>query len=115
MTTSCCRCGATTKIHKHHVNVWRNEGLKPDRSIGSQTIALCSSCHSWVHSSLNVNDEYLTVTEDRPIERQVDGEVLRGCDRLLRLPPYGYAPGERWHINNAERGQIMSVYDSLKS
>lgn len=53
----CQRCGSPTSPHAHHIKPWADYPelrLDPDN-----LITLCETCHLWVHSSANVNRDYL--------------------------------------------------------
>jgi hypothetical protein len=58
---SCRRCGAPKtrpkSIHAHHIKPWAgNPEIRFDLN---NAVTLCQPCHSWVHSSANVEREWL--------------------------------------------------------
>lgn len=58
----CKKCGATksskNKLHAHHIKPWAGN---PDyRFELSNIITVCQSCHNWIHSKENVNNEFLS-------------------------------------------------------
>lgn len=57
----CQRCGSphhsNNKLHAHHLTPWADSiELRFDPS---NLITLCNSCHAWVHSNKNTNNEFL--------------------------------------------------------
>ena len=58
----CIRCGAghtsKNKLHAHHVKPWA--GNEDSRFELENIVTLCQSCHNWVHSKENVDNEYLS-------------------------------------------------------
>lgn len=56
---TCQRCGEIEKdkpFHVHHIVPRKTQKLVNDEN---NLILLCSQCHKWVHSELNVNREYI--------------------------------------------------------
>lgn len=57
----CVRCGAAKAgprtLHAHHIEPWAGN---PSRRLAlDNLVTLCRPCHQWVHSTANVNREYL--------------------------------------------------------
>lgn len=57
----CARCGAGKTeqrgLHAHHIKPWAgNEALRFDTT---NLITLCRTCHEWIHSSANINREFI--------------------------------------------------------
>lgn len=57
----CRRCqepkGAPKSLHVHHIKSWAgNESLRFDMA---NALALCRTCHGWVHSRKNIDKEFL--------------------------------------------------------
>lgn len=57
----CVRCGTPNtrknRLHAHHIKPWAGN---PDARFDlSNIITLCQSCHNWVHSKENTENEYL--------------------------------------------------------
>jgi 5-methylcytosine-specific restriction enzyme A len=57
---TCCRCGAEEKtdmpFHIHHIKSFRDKELRADIN---NLVLLCESCHQWVHSKGNKNNDYI--------------------------------------------------------
>jgi len=92
---SCKKCGSTKNIHSHHINVWR-PGIRRDRSYGNETIPLCATCHAWVHSYNNRQDEYLQVTKSKPAEIP----DIEGAPMPDRMSPFYLTSSEREAVRN---------------